>query len=197
MTAHPSKQRRIALFGGTFDPVHDGHLFLASTARDALALDEVRFIPCRISPHKKGTRPAAAEDRLEMLRRATRNLPWATVDAIEVERGGTSYSYQTAEEISQKFPDTRLFWILGTDQWRVLPQWAFPKRLAARVEFIVFERGEQVAARAGYRMHRLPGIHPASATEIRHAIAAESPPLWLHPQVAEWIHQKKLYQQEC
>ena len=63
--------RKIALFGGTFDPVHLGHIHLATLAREALDLDEVRFLPCRISPHKAGSQPASGEDRCEMLRLAT------------------------------------------------------------------------------------------------------------------------------
>ncbi|RYD35901.1 MAG: nicotinic acid mononucleotide adenylyltransferase, partial [Verrucomicrobiaceae bacterium] len=75
--------RKIGLFGGTFDPVHLGHVHLADLARETLGLDEVRFIPCRISPHKTGTHPAGPADRLEMLELATAGLPWAVVDDIE------------------------------------------------------------------------------------------------------------------
>lgn len=189
------KARRIALFGGTFDPVHLGHVHLAEAAKSALALDEVRFIPCRISPHKSGTNPTPAADRLEMLRLATRDLTWAVVDDCETRREGPSFSWQTAEAMKERFPDARLFWIMGTDQWDALHDWARPERLAACVEFIVFARGKPPSPRVGYLLHALHGGHPASATGIREAIAAgETAHPWLHPDVSRWIADHGLYQ---
>ncbi len=189
-----SETRKIALFGGTFVPVHLGPLFMAETARKALLLDEIRFLPCRVSPFKTGAYPTDAEDRLEMLRLATADLPWAVVDGFEVKREGPSYSWQTAEAMSARFPNSRLFWIMGTDQWDVLPSWAHPERLAACVEFIVFARGNPPLPREGYRMHVVHGEHPASATAIRESIAnGETAHPWLHPDVAGWINRHGLY----
>ena len=190
-----SEPRNIALFGGTFDPVHLGHVFMAETARNALSLDEVRFLPCRVSPFKTGAYPTDAADRLEMLRLATADLPWAVVDDFEVKREGPSYSWQTAEAMSARFPNSRLFWIMGTDQWDVLPSWAHPERLAACMEFIVFARGNPPQPREGYRMHVVTGEHPASATAIREAVAnGETGHPWLHPDVARFITARGLYQ---
>ena len=189
-----SDSRNIGLFGGTFDPVHLGHLQLATSARDALALDEVHFLPCRISPHKPGTAPASGVGRGEMLRLATAGIPWAVVDDFELHQPGPCYSYQTAEAMARRFPDARLFWIMGCDQWDALPRWKHPERLAARVEFIVLAREENPQPRGGYRLHVIRGGHPASATAIRDAISngvATHP--WLAPVVAEWIAQNGLY----
>ena len=122
-----SEPRKIGLFGGTFDPVHLGHVHLADLARRSLELDEVRFIPCQISPHKTGTRPASPAARLEMLKLATAGLPWAVVDDIELTSGGPNFSYLTAEKLHRKFPDDRLFWIMGGDQWAALPTWKQPE----------------------------------------------------------------------
>ena len=189
-----SKPRNIALFGGTFDPVHLGHVHLAASARDLLKLDEVRFLPCRVSPHKTDSAPSSAADRLEMLRLATANLPWAEVDDFELRRDGPSYSWQTAEAMAARFPDARRFWIMGGDQWEALPTWAHPERLAACVEFIVFARGKPPALRAGFILHAIEGGHPASATAIRAAIArGETTHPWLDPQVAKWIAEHHLY----
>ena len=192
-----SETRNIALFGGTFDPVHLGHVYLAEAARNVLSLDEVRFLPCRISPFKSGNTPTAAADRLEMLRLATQDLPWAVIDDFEIRREGPSFSYQTAEAMKQRFPQDRLFWIMGTDQWDVLPSWAQPQRLAACVEFIVFARGTPPQPRDGYVLHVVAGEHPASATEIREAITAgETAHPWLNPAVAKIITERGLYQPE-
>jgi len=189
-----SNPRRIALFGGTFDPVHLGHLHLAEIARQSLALDEVRFLPCRISPHKTGSTPTPASDRLEMLRLATTGLPWAVVDDFEVKRDGPSFSYQTAAALAARFPQASLFWIMGSDQWDALPRWEQPERLAELVEFIVFARGNLPLPREGYVLHVIEDGHPASATAIREALAsgAASHP-WLAPAVAGWITQHQLY----
>lgn len=189
-----NKLRKCALFGGTFDPVHLGHVHLARLAVEALGLDEVRFIPCRISPHKIGRSPASGDDRLRMLELATAGLPWAVVDDLELCRDGPSYSWQTAETMVKRFPDCRWFWILGEDQWEALPRWAEPQRLASLVEFIVFSRaGRTPAPREGFRAHFLQGEHPASATAVRATLATDQPSDWLHPGVNQWISQRRLY----
>lgn len=189
-----TEARKIALFGGTFDPVHLGHVHLAELAKSALDLDEIRFIPCRISPHKTDTTPTSARDRLEMLRHATQDLPWAVVDDLETLREGPSFSWQTAEAMKAKFPTARLFWIMGTDQWDALPDWARPESLAECVEFIVFSRGKPPSPYPGFHLHALEADHPASATAIRKAIAAgQSTHPWLHPEVSCWIADHGLY----
>lgn len=190
-----STPRKIALFGGTFDPVHLGHIHLARLAKNALQLDEVRFLPCRISPHKTDSRPTAGEDRSEMLRLATAGMPWAVVDDYELHQSGPSFSYETAEAIAGRFPGCRLFWIMGGDQWESLPDWRHPERLAGCVEFIVLARGESIQARDGYRLHVVQGQHPASATDIREAIfKGQTSHPWLDEQVAAWIFKKRIYQ---
>jgi len=189
-----SGPRKIGLLGGTFDPVHLGHVHVAEVARKFLALDEIRFLPCRISPLKTATAPARAADRLEMLGIATAGLPWAVVDDCELRREGPSYSYQTAATMAARFPAARLFWIMGGDQWEALPRWEQPQRLAALVEFIVIARGRHPQPRDACVLHRVDDGHPASATEIREAIACgvtDHP--WLAPAVAGYIATRGLY----
>lgn len=191
--------RRLGLFGGTFDPVHHGHLHLATLARDALALDEVRFIPCRISPHKSSGATASAEERVDMLRLAIAPLPWAVVDDLELRRPGPSYSHETATAVAARHPEARLFWIMGGDQWEALPRWNQPERLAELVDFIVLARGVPPAPRPGFRMHAVAGNHPASATAIRRALAetsenaAATVSAWLAAEVANFIASRGLY----
>lgn len=186
---------KIALFGGTFDPVHRGHLHLAALAKDALSLDVVRFLPCQISPHKSGTAPASGHDRCAMLRLATADLPWACVDETEIDLTGPSYSWRTATIMAEKFPDARLFWLMGGDQWDALPRWQHPEKLAALVEFIVLVRGKAPLPREGYRLHAIQGAHPASATEIRELLKnGNMAHPWLDPAVARYIGEHDLYQ---
>ena len=185
----------IALFGGTFDPVHVGHLAMAQAAHEALGLDQVRFIPCQISPHKQDRQPTTAEHRLRMLELATVDHEWALVDDFETHGDGPSFSWMTAETMQSHFPDAKLFWIMGGDQWKALHLWAEPDRLAVHVEFIVFHRGEELEARDGYRLHALPEVHDAGATQIREQISnGEKDHSWLDPKVAAYIEEHKLYQ---
>lgn len=189
-----AENRRIALFGGTFDPVHQGHLQVARAAKDAAGLDEVRFLPCRISPHKPGVRSAPGTDRLEMLRLATAALPWATVDDFELNGPEPSFSYLTAEAMAAAEPGVEWYWLMGGDQWEALPRWRHPERLAAVVRFLVLARGEAVPRmREGFRMQVVAGAHPASATEIRGALARGGTPQWLDPAVAAYAVEKGLY----
>ena len=186
--------RKIGLFGGTFDPVHLGHIHLAELAKQALALDEVRFLPCPISPHKPDSAPVSGEDRCEMLRLATADLPWAVVDDLELRQSGPAFSYRTAEALAERFPADRLFWIMGGDQWDALPSWEHPERIADRVEFIVLARGEPPQSRDNFRLHIVEGDHPASATQLRTAISnGAASHRWLAPAVAAWIAEKGLY----
>jgi nicotinate-nucleotide adenylyltransferase len=187
--------RKIGIFGGTFDPVHLGHVHLATLAKEALDLDQVRFLPCQVSPHKSGTAPVSGEDRGEMLRLATAELPWAVVDDFELKKDGPSYSYETAEAMVERFPKARLFWIMGGDQWDALPRWSHPERLATVVEFAVLARGETPQPRDGYRMHVIQGDHPASATRIRKSLSMRLTPSWLNQETAGYIESRRLYQE--
>lgn len=188
---------RIALFGGTFDPVHHGHLEMARCAMQALQLTQVIFIPCRISPHKTDTEPTPAPDRLKMLELATADLPWAFVDDWETHQAGPSYSWKTAEAMKSLHPGAQLFWIMGTDQWNALPLWEQPERLAKLVDFIVLCRGEFPSERIGYTMHPVRFEHPANSTQIRKDIAnGKCPQPWLNNSVADWIHQQGIYQKK-
>ena len=185
---------RIALFGGTFDPIHLGHIAMAEAAREALKLDWVHYLPCRISPHKLDQAPTSAEHRLHMLEIATSKQDWALINDIDLKREGPSYSWMTAEAMSEHMPDSRLFWIMGSDQWEALERWNQPQRLAACVEFVVFHRGQEPEPREGYRLRPLPAVHEASATEIRKQLkAGETRHPWLDAGVADYIRENDLY----
>lgn len=187
---HP---RRVALFGGTFDPVHNGHVEVAANACKEFKLDLVIFIPCRQSPHKENGTLASEDDRLEMLELALTDSPWAAVSEIEMQLPPPSFSWITVEAMREIYPQSRLFWLMGSDQWTVIQSWARPTHLADLVEFIVHDRGEHPDPQPGFRAHFLSGDHPASATEIR----SQTPDLlrsdWLHPNVERFIRSHGLY----
>ncbi len=175
---------RLAIFGGSFDPVHSGHLAMAAVARERFALDGVVFMPCAVSPFKSGTVANGAQ-RLEMLVTAIREagINWAVVSDFELNRPAPSYSWETARHFSASDPAVEWYWILGTDQWDRIESWAAPEELRNRLHFIVFTRaGAPVRDRPGWRFTPVEFEHPASSTAIRENFPACSG--WLSPGVA-------------
>ncbi|MDX6767728.1 MAG: nicotinate (nicotinamide) nucleotide adenylyltransferase [Candidatus Methylacidiphilales bacterium] len=190
MPAHTSafSKVRLGLFGGTFDPPHWGHYLAARDALEALSLDRVIFLPCRLSPHKSGTRPTPAAGRLRMLKAMLRGEKWAEISRWDMDRPGVCYSYLTAEAFSGLYPGAELFWIMGSDQWEALPRWKHPDRLAAVVHFAVFPRTEVPRPRRGMALHILPSRYDISATRIRERLRRRLPIKGLVPDpVARYI----------
>ena len=130
---------RIGIFGGTFDPPHNGHLLAARDAIDALALDRLLVVPAAQQPLKSGTRTAAIH-RLAMVRQCFEGLPHVEVDPIEIERGGLSFSVDTVEAYRRQWPAAELHLLLGEDAVAGLPRWREPDRLLSMVHLVVLTR---------------------------------------------------------
>lgn len=141
--------RRIGIFGGTFDPVHVGHLAIARAALDCVPLHEVRFVPARRSPLKDRGPFASEEDRLAMLRLATAGEGRFTVSTIELERSGGSYTVDTLEQLKA---DGELFLILGADAAAELDRWRDPARVAELATILVAARPGSADPRTGGRI---------------------------------------------
>lgn len=189
-----AQPRRIALFGGTFDPIHQGHLEIATKAIDLLSLEAVFFIPCRQSPHKEQLPRASDADRHEMLTTATRPFPWARVDPIELQKPPPSYTWETVAAFRERFPEnTELHLLIGEDQWIKLSGWKNHQYLAETVHFIVVGRDRQPKPRPGYRARFIEGNHPASSNEIRSKLSMGLEPDWLPDTVSRFILEKGLY----
>jgi nicotinate-nucleotide adenylyltransferase len=126
---------RLGIFGGTFDPIHFGHLLLAETCREHCQLDQIQFVPNFIPPHKRRHQHdapscgATAEQRVQMLRLATGGHPAFAVSTIEIDRGGISYTVDTLEEIARQQPSTTIFLLMGADSLIDLPTWRDPVRI--------------------------------------------------------------------
>ena len=198
-----NRPRRIAVFGGAFDPPHAAHVALAQAALAELQLDQLRVIPTGQAWHK--TRPLSpALHRLAMARLAFADLPKVMIDARETERAGPSYTVDTLRELQREQPGAELFLLLGADQARALPSWHAWQESVQTAIICVADRGDGADKQprfsapklleSRFRQLPMPAL-PVSATEIRNQIATRQAlgPLVLEP-VARYIEHHHLYQ---
>jgi nicotinate-nucleotide adenylyltransferase len=188
---------RYGLFGGSFDPVHLGHLLVAQTAREELNLTRLFLIPTAQSPFKPGHRPTPAPLRMKLLRLALAGKVWCELDEQEVQRGGISYSIDTVRGYAKRFPGAQLFYLIGADHIAQLPKWREAAALAQQVEFVVIPRPGQAVTElpAPFRGRVLSGFPlGVSSSQIRARVkAGESLEHLVPAAVAEAIHSEGLY----
>lgn len=135
--------QRIGLMGGTFDPIHLAHLHIAEEAREAFGLDKVLFIPAAQPPHKQGRKIASAAQRIKMVELAIAGNGHFSLDLLEMERQGPSYSWLTVQELQEKLGrEAELYFITGSDSINDLPTWSHPKELVGACQFIGTTRPE-------------------------------------------------------
>jgi nicotinate-nucleotide adenylyltransferase len=189
--------QRIGLFGGSFDPVHLGHLFVAQAAREELELTRLFFLPAGQSPFKPDREPTPANERLRLLRLALAGKTWCELDEQEIRRGGISYTIDTLKDYARRFPRTQLFYLIGADQVAKLPEWRAATDLAALAEFVVIPRpgSPDVPFPKPFRGRILKGFPLGiSSSEIRARIKAGRGVDTLVPDaVAEAIRNSQLY----
>ena len=182
---------KTCLFGGSFDPVHAGHLAIATAAQEIAGLDEVVFLPAAQSPFKQDTTTYFSDkQRLHMLRLATAGLHWAHVSELDLQLPPPSWSWRIAEHWRNSHPGVELYWLMGTDQWEQLHRWARFDYLCELLHFIVYHRDEAPTPRAGVRSTFIcTGLHPASSSAIREALqqGQPAPEGWLHPAVEDYL----------
>jgi len=131
---------RIGIFGGTFNPIHIGHLRSAEEVREQQQLDRILFVPSATPPHKKPTDVAPAAHRLAMVRHAIAGNPWFRVSRVEIERTGRSYSVDTLDTLRRRQPQVCFAFILGTDAFREIATWKNYGRLFELCDFVVTSR---------------------------------------------------------
>ncbi|WP_110926946.1 nicotinate-nucleotide adenylyltransferase [Bacillus massiliglaciei] len=132
--------RKIGILGGTFNPPHIGHLIIANEVLDALSLDEVRFMPNHTPPHKEKTGDVSDLDRLTMLEQALDGHPSFFIEDIELERKGTSYTYDTIKLLMERESDVEYYFIIGADMIEYLPKWHRIEELAELIQFVGVKR---------------------------------------------------------
>lgn len=167
----PGYVERVGLFGGTFDPIHFGHLILAQSALEELDLDRVIFIPAKISPHKITSPPIlSGEERLEMIRLAIEGEGRFSVDDRELKREGYSYAIDTVRSLMGDYPGIRFVYLIGADNVDSLSRWKDISELLNLVDFAVFERADHVDSE-GIKFPLVRRRVDISSTEIRERLA--------------------------
>jgi len=203
---------RLGILGGTFDPVHYGHLLLAECCREQRLLDQVWFLPAATPPHKQAKRQSPAADRVEMLELATGGNPAFSVNRHEVDRGGVNYTADTLEALGAEDPRRELFFLLGSDSLDDLPNWHDPQRICRAATLVVVRRGggpkpdlscltgianKERIETIGRMMVEMPAIE-LSSTEIRRRVAAGKSIRYRTPRAVEkYIEAQRLYQASC
>ena len=188
---------RIGLYGGSFDPVHLGHVLVAQAAREEMGLDRLFFIPAAQSPFKPDRTLSPGKLRSQMLRLALAGLNYCEVDSLELERGGVSYTIDTVRDYAGRFAGAELFYLIGGDHVAQLPKWREAAELAASVTFLVIPRpGEHPREAAPpFRARHLAGFPMGvSASQIRERVRQKMPvELLVGAPVAETIRYNDLY----
>lgn len=189
------KYMKIGILGGTFNPVHIGHLILAEEAREKLSLDKVIFIPANLPPHKDDVDIADPQARLRMLKLAVKGNKHFTVSDIEIKRSGRSYTIDTIKALKDKYKNDELYFIIGSDLLKYLEGWKDLNEIFKIVKFIA-------ATRPGYPLENIPayiktlGIRAVdiSGFSVRECVKEGKSFRYLVPEaVFEYINKTKLY----
>jgi nicotinate-nucleotide adenylyltransferase len=186
---------KIGILGGTFNPIHLGHLILAEEVREKLVLDKLIFVPANMPPHKDNGDIARPAHRLAMLRLAIKENNFFSVSDIEIKRGGRSYTIDTINDIKVKYPRDELCFITGSDLLRYLAEWKDLSQILKIVKFVV-------ATRPGYPLEKIPNYISTIAIravdicafEVRQAVREKKSFRYLVPDsVFSYINKNKLY----
>lgn len=188
--------RRIGILGGTFDPIHIGHLILAQEAHIRLRLDKVVFVPAATPPHKDPQSVAPASHRLHMVELAVSGDPRFEVSDVELRRPGRSYTVDTLRHMRRLWPDVQLFLLIGVDNLKELTTWKEYEALFQLSRIVVAYRpGTEPGGELTERVRFLPiPMVAISASEIRARVAKGEPIRYLVPPEVEWyIREQGLY----
>lgn len=204
VATEPGPLRRVGVFGGTFDPIHLGHLHIANGLREKLDLDQIIWVVAGKPPHKRGQIVSEDDDRIAMVRLALGDTPGDIVSRVEVDRPGPSYTADTLETLSAEMAPARYFFLMGEDSLRDFPTWRNPGRILELADLGVVGRPGIDADLAHLRaaLPALTGkVHlapldelPYSSSEIRQRVADGLPidDLTVEP-VARYIRDHGLY----
>jgi nicotinate-nucleotide adenylyltransferase len=182
---------RIGILGGSFDPIHHGHLILARAAKEELGLNRVLLMPANKSPHKTDTKPATAEDRLEMVRLAIEGEEGFEASDVELRRPAPSYTVETLRELKKSHPQDEFVLLIGADNVATFDTWREPEEIRHLAQIAVLDRAGSAAAHDWPTVRRLVDI---SSTDIRARAADGRSIRYLTPDaVCDYIATHSLY----
>lgn len=186
--------KKIGLVGGTFNPPHYGHLLIASEIKEALGLDEMHFLPAAQSPFKDKNTRVTDENRLDMLKLALQELPQSSIETIELERGGVSYTVDTVKELVETHEETEYFFLIGADQVEKLRDWYKIDELVNLVTIVAVPRpGYSLQTDYPVQFVTIPQLD-VSSTELRRRLQEGISTRFLMPQsVAAYCEKEGLY----
>ncbi|MBE6303775.1 MAG: nicotinate-nucleotide adenylyltransferase [Bacteroidales bacterium] len=186
---------RTAIFGGSFDPIHAGHVALARAVRDYGLADEVWLLVTPLNPHKQCNNLTGEGERLAMARLAIAGETGIVASDFEFHLSRPSYTINTLEALQIAFPDREFVLLMGADNWKKIDKWYKGDEIVSRFGIIVYPRGGEDAPALPENVKWLQApLYDISSTEIRRAFSqGEDVSQWLHPNVAEYIKKKKLY----
>jgi nicotinate-nucleotide adenylyltransferase len=185
--------KRVGIFGGTFDPIHHGHLILGREAFEALRLDRLIFVPAAVSPHKLERNPTSPDVRLEMLRAAIEGETLFQLDEMELQRPPPSYAVETVELLRFRQPTAEFFYLIGEDNVAGLKTWHRFLDLSQMVQFVVLARSGLETEHPYHAIRRHLDI---SATNIRNRVATGHSIRYLvPPSVEQIIRDRQLYRE--
>ncbi|MDA1050813.1 MAG: nicotinate-nucleotide adenylyltransferase [Planctomycetota bacterium] len=199
---------KLGVFGGSFDPIHYGHLLLAETCREQCRLDRVLLVPAAVPPHKRSQPMSSARDRIEIVRLGIGGHEQLAVSTIEIDRGGVSYTVDTLAAVAEQEPGSSLFLLMGADSLKDLPTWREPQRLCElAVPLVVRRAGSPEPDFSSIRHLVTPArleeirehqvempIIELSSTEIRERVAAGRSIRYRTPRAVEkFIETQGLY----
>ncbi len=186
---------RIGILGGTFNPIHIGHLMIAQMVLEKFGLDKVIFVPAYLPPHKSGRDLISAEHRLRMARLAVRGNRHLEVSSFEIAKGGKSYSVDTIRYFRRRYPCARLFFIIGSDHIVTLHTWRNIQEVVKMVSFIAVYRPGFKTIRSKIRVKAMiiPGVHTSSSDIRRRLVAGKTIRHLIPENVLRYIRKHKLY----
>ena len=191
--------RKMGILGGTFDPIHMGHLVLAEQVKEKLKLDEIVFIPCFCPPHKTRRKPSPAKDRFRMTQLALEHNPFFSVSDVEVKRRGISYTVDTLRQLKNLYPGSNIYFVTGSDALNEICTWKDPEKIyklakvviAIRPGFDELDPENHFAKRS--KIVEITGVD-ISSSQIRDRVKSGRSIKYLVPcKVEEYIKRRRLY----
>ena len=192
-------RKHIGIYGGSFDPIHLGHLIIAQDCLEQTNLDDVVFVPAASSPLKSRSLTASDAHRVRMTQKALEPLPHFSVSDVEIKRGGVSYSVDTVAAFRKIYPDAVLYWILGQDQVNQLERWHRIQELVSSVIFLAVKRPGYEPEEPEIENLKIQYVNShafdVSSTEVRERFQHGLPnTLFLPPSVLAYIQSERLYE---